>query len=202
MTYVVPYNLQQDCCVTSPPTGKCVYRAIAYKRVAVVPPLLSADDKENTASSIVACWTVFTELLPGNALMRSINSILNCFPVQTWQSNGTGNKRTCVWCILGCQNIRLCRFTLIPLVDGYVIGIDTDSTCRVTLFHKLSRHSISSDHHVVIFHFSKNILQWTYHIFLTSLHCHHAGITESLWYGLQVQVHKNCSVNVFNIDVW
>jgi hypothetical protein len=29
-----------------------------------VPLLLGADGIENTASSIVACWTVFTELLP------------------------------------------------------------------------------------------------------------------------------------------
>ena len=36
----------------------------------VVPPLLGEDDIENTASSIVACWTVFTELLPGNELMK------------------------------------------------------------------------------------------------------------------------------------
>jgi hypothetical protein len=34
----------------------------------VVPPLLGADYIENTASSIDAFWTVFTELLPGNAL--------------------------------------------------------------------------------------------------------------------------------------
>jgi hypothetical protein len=32
----------------------------------VVSTLLRADDVENTASSTVACWTVFTELLPGN----------------------------------------------------------------------------------------------------------------------------------------
>jgi hypothetical protein len=38
----------------------------------VVPPLLDADDIENTASPIVACWTVFTELLPGNALLESV----------------------------------------------------------------------------------------------------------------------------------
>jgi hypothetical protein len=31
-----------------------------------------ADDIENTASSIVACWAVFTELLPGNALIKSV----------------------------------------------------------------------------------------------------------------------------------
>jgi hypothetical protein len=31
-----------------------------------------ADDTENTATSIVACWTVFTELLPGNALIKSV----------------------------------------------------------------------------------------------------------------------------------
>jgi hypothetical protein len=29
-------------------------------------------DTENTVSSIVACWTVFRELLPGNALIKSI----------------------------------------------------------------------------------------------------------------------------------
>jgi hypothetical protein len=29
-------------------------------------------DTENTASSTVTCWTVFTELLPGNALIKSI----------------------------------------------------------------------------------------------------------------------------------
>jgi hypothetical protein len=29
-------------------------------------------DTKNTASSIVACWTVFTELLPGNALIKSV----------------------------------------------------------------------------------------------------------------------------------
>jgi hypothetical protein len=28
-------------------------------------------ETENTASSIVACWTVFTELLPGNAFIKS-----------------------------------------------------------------------------------------------------------------------------------
>jgi hypothetical protein len=41
----------------------------------VIPPLLSADNIENTASSIVACWTMFTELLPGNTLIKSVNNI-------------------------------------------------------------------------------------------------------------------------------
>jgi hypothetical protein len=31
-----------------------------------------AADMENTASSIVAYWTVFTELSPGNALIKSV----------------------------------------------------------------------------------------------------------------------------------
>jgi hypothetical protein len=39
---------------------------------AVVPPLLGADDIVNTASSIVACWTVFTGLLPGNAFIKCV----------------------------------------------------------------------------------------------------------------------------------
>jgi hypothetical protein len=42
----------------------------------VVPPLLGADDIESTASSIVACWIVFTELLPGNALIKSVRVLL------------------------------------------------------------------------------------------------------------------------------
>jgi hypothetical protein len=38
----------------------------------VVPQMLGADDIENTASPTVARWTVFTELLPGNALIKSV----------------------------------------------------------------------------------------------------------------------------------
>jgi hypothetical protein len=34
-------------------------------------------DTENTASSIVACWTVFTGLLLGNALIKSVKICLN-----------------------------------------------------------------------------------------------------------------------------
>jgi hypothetical protein len=34
----------------------------------VVPPMLSADDIDIITSFIVACWTVFTELLPGNGM--------------------------------------------------------------------------------------------------------------------------------------
>jgi hypothetical protein len=29
-------------------------------------------DTENTVSSIVTCWTVFTELLPAKALLKSV----------------------------------------------------------------------------------------------------------------------------------
>jgi hypothetical protein len=40
------------------------------------PPLRDVTaDTENTACSIVACWTVFTELLPGIALIKSITVI-------------------------------------------------------------------------------------------------------------------------------
>jgi hypothetical protein len=38
----------------------------------VVPLLLGADDTENTASFIVARWTVFKKLLPGNASIKSV----------------------------------------------------------------------------------------------------------------------------------
>jgi hypothetical protein len=34
--------------------------------------LLAAGHIENTASSIVACWVAFTELLPGNVLIKSV----------------------------------------------------------------------------------------------------------------------------------
>jgi hypothetical protein len=37
------------------------------------PPLRDVTaDTESTAFSVVACWTVFTELLPGNALIKSV----------------------------------------------------------------------------------------------------------------------------------
>jgi hypothetical protein len=39
---------------------------------AVLPPLLGADDIENTAPSIVACWTEFTGLVHGNAFIKSV----------------------------------------------------------------------------------------------------------------------------------
>jgi hypothetical protein len=42
-----------------------------------VPPLLGEDDIENTTSSIVACWTVFTELFPGNVFIRSVTVYFN-----------------------------------------------------------------------------------------------------------------------------
>jgi hypothetical protein len=45
----------------------------------VVPPLLGADDIENTASSNVACWTVFTELLLGNSLIKSVTILSYSF---------------------------------------------------------------------------------------------------------------------------
>jgi hypothetical protein len=38
----------------------------------VVPPLLGADDVENTASSIVTCWAMFTELMPDDASIKSV----------------------------------------------------------------------------------------------------------------------------------
>jgi hypothetical protein len=33
-------------------------------------------DTENTASSILAYWTVFTELLPGSMLIKSVRTYL------------------------------------------------------------------------------------------------------------------------------
>jgi hypothetical protein len=47
----------------------------------VVPPLLGADYIENTAASIVACWTVFTELLPGNTLIKSVTLLYSVLDI-------------------------------------------------------------------------------------------------------------------------
>jgi hypothetical protein len=41
------------------------------------PPLRDVTaDTENTSSSIVGCWAVFTEQLPGNALIKSVTILL------------------------------------------------------------------------------------------------------------------------------
>jgi hypothetical protein len=53
----------------------------------VVPPLLDAEDIENTASSIVARWAVFTELLPGNALIKSVKTLF-----RSQQKRGEGES--------------------------------------------------------------------------------------------------------------
>jgi hypothetical protein len=42
-------------------------------------------DMENTTSSVVACWTMFTELLPGNALIKSV-TLLSEHTRKWWQS--------------------------------------------------------------------------------------------------------------------
>jgi hypothetical protein len=48
------------------------------------PPLRDVTaDTENTASCPVACWTVFTELLPGNALIKSVTFTLHNLWFQT-----------------------------------------------------------------------------------------------------------------------
>jgi hypothetical protein len=40
------------------------------------PPLRDITaDTEDTASSIFACWTVFTELLPGSTLIKSVTKL-------------------------------------------------------------------------------------------------------------------------------
>jgi hypothetical protein len=41
----------------------------------VLPQLLDAGDIENTALSIVACWTVFTELLSRNAMIKLLQYV-------------------------------------------------------------------------------------------------------------------------------
>jgi hypothetical protein len=43
----------------------------------IVPLLLGTDDIENTASSIVACWIVFPELLPGSVLIKAVSNTIS-----------------------------------------------------------------------------------------------------------------------------
>jgi hypothetical protein len=47
--------------------------------------------KENTASPIIECWTVFTELLPGNALIKSVT--VTIISVVQNNSSETFNKQ-------------------------------------------------------------------------------------------------------------
>jgi hypothetical protein len=46
----------------------------------------SVGSTENTASSIVACFTVFSELLPGNALIKSVTIL----KFRIWVSHSYG----------------------------------------------------------------------------------------------------------------
>jgi hypothetical protein len=62
-------------------------------------------DMENTASSIVACWTVFTELLPGNALIKSITVSIHfvfvtLFRNVVWQNRNYNTLQVCQRCWL------------------------------------------------------------------------------------------------------
>jgi hypothetical protein len=54
------------------PHRKHVLRVRLWVHWSVTSTGRGADDTENTASSIVACWAVFTELLSGNALMKLV----------------------------------------------------------------------------------------------------------------------------------
>jgi hypothetical protein len=41
-----------------------------------VPSLLGMNNIGNTAPSFAACWTIFTELLPGNMLIKSVTILI------------------------------------------------------------------------------------------------------------------------------
>jgi hypothetical protein len=42
-------------------------------------------DTENTASSIVVCWTMFTELLPGNVLIKSVTVFIEHLQIRNYK---------------------------------------------------------------------------------------------------------------------
>jgi hypothetical protein len=54
------------------PQGKHVLHARLRVDLSVSSNGCGSGDMENTTSSVVACWTVFTELLPGNVLNKSL----------------------------------------------------------------------------------------------------------------------------------
>jgi hypothetical protein len=72
------------------PASKLAHAARTYsKHISRDRYLLLYDvtaDTENTASSIFACWTVFTELLPGNAFIKSVTIIpeFNLYVISSW----------------------------------------------------------------------------------------------------------------------
>jgi hypothetical protein len=55
-----------------------------------------ADDIENTASSIVACRTVFTVLLPGNMLIESVTIHLTKYRATTWHASVLCNRHSSI----------------------------------------------------------------------------------------------------------
>jgi hypothetical protein len=60
------------------------------------PPLRDVTvDTEKTASSIAACWTVFTELLPGNALIKSVTL---CIWSRTCEHRLVSFSVSCLFC--------------------------------------------------------------------------------------------------------
>jgi hypothetical protein len=91
------------------------------------PPLRDVTaDTENTASSIVACWTVFTELLPGNELIKSvticnITTLLLPFPVSNratiTERQCTGMFRNSLHTIINVYPIRGCYSNVQVTVD-------------------------------------------------------------------------------------
>jgi hypothetical protein len=52
----------------------------------VVPPLLGLDDIENSLIYCCVCWTKFTELLPGNALIKSVTIPMHYTLNTLWMS--------------------------------------------------------------------------------------------------------------------
>jgi hypothetical protein len=68
------------------PTSPLAHAARTYsKHMSPDRHLLLCDvtaDTENTASFIVACWTVITELLPGNALTKSVTILTSARTAQ------------------------------------------------------------------------------------------------------------------------
>jgi hypothetical protein len=98
------------------------------------------ESTENTASSIVACWTVFTELLPGNAMMKSVTSLSSGVQVNTIRlySVFTNQVSTDVeWQLMCCTIVAWCELNQSAIATFYywrcILPLSNARQCQVML---------------------------------------------------------------------
>jgi hypothetical protein len=78
-----------------------------------------SDEIENTASSIVACWTVFTEPLPGNTLIKSVTLCTRL--------HGVISQKKLIFIVTSMRNM---RYLLVNHSLQRITLIRNTKTCR------------------------------------------------------------------------